>query len=56
MENTEIKNYWNDLDSRLESLIKYGVVKLPSIKIFNLNFTMTINIKIIFQNTQRETR
>lgn len=36
MENTEIKNYWNDLDSRLESLIKYGVVKLPSIKIFNL--------------------
>lgn len=36
MENIEIKNYWNDLDLRLESLVKDGVVKLPSIKIFNL--------------------
>jgi len=32
-----IKNYWNDLDNRLESLMKNGVVKLKSIKDFELD-------------------
>ncbi len=31
-----LENYWNDLDSRLEKLIEYGAVKLPSLKQFHL--------------------
>lgn len=30
-------HYWDDIDSRLESLIKHGYVKLPSLKVFNLD-------------------
>ncbi len=30
-------HYWNDLDSRLDSLLKHGYVKLPSLKAYNLD-------------------
>ena len=30
-------NYWEDIDSRLDSLMKHGFVKLPSLEIFNLD-------------------
>ncbi len=44
MENIKIKNYWNDLDTRLKHLAMNGVVKLPSINIFNLeNFSNKIS-------------
>ena len=33
----ELKNYWNDVDNRLNQLIEFGEVKLPSIKNFKLN-------------------
>ena len=33
--NTE--KYWNDIDSRLEQLVKYGFVKLPSLKEYDLD-------------------
>ena len=32
-----LHQYWNDIDLRLESLIKEGFVKLPSLEIFDLN-------------------
>lgn len=31
-----IKNYWSDLDNRLEKLIRYGSVKLPTLKEIDL--------------------
>jgi hypothetical protein len=30
-------HYWDNIDSRLDSLIKHGYVKLPSLRIFNLD-------------------
>ena len=33
-----IKEYWKDIDSRLEQLIDVGYVKLPSLKEFDLDF------------------
>jgi hypothetical protein len=30
-------NYWQDIDTRLEKLIRYGMVKLPSLDQFDLN-------------------
>ena len=35
------QQYWQDLDSKLEELVEYGSVKLPSIKEFDLNVTAT---------------
>ena len=29
-------HYWDDIDSQLDSLVKHGFVKLPSLKVFNL--------------------
>ena len=31
------KEYWNDIESRLEQLVKYGFVKLPSLKEYDLD-------------------
>lgn len=40
-------NYWDDLDSRLNSLLKHGYVKLPSLKAFNLDaIANKINIEM----------
>jgi len=33
-----LDNYWSDIDSRLEKLIKFGEVKLPTLKQFGLDF------------------
>ena len=33
----DTKEYWNDIDSRLEQLVKYGFVKLPSLKEYDLD-------------------
>jgi hypothetical protein len=33
-----IKEYWKDIDSRLEKLINVGYVKLPSLREFDLDF------------------
>ena len=33
-----IEEYWKDIDLRLQNLIKFGEVKLPSIKQFKLDF------------------
>ena len=33
----EIHNYWEDIDLRLENLIKNGYVKLPSLESFEIN-------------------
>jgi hypothetical protein len=33
----KINEYWNDIDNRLEILVNSGSVKLPSIKVFELN-------------------
>ena len=33
----DISEYWNDIDTRLEILLKNGFVKLPSLKVYNLN-------------------
>ena len=33
-----IKEYWKDIDSRLEKLIDIGHVKLPSLREFDLDF------------------
>ena len=39
--------YWDDIDSRLESLLQHGYVKLPSLKSFNLDAIATnINIEM----------
>ena len=32
-----IKEYWQDIDSNLENLLKHGFVKLPSLKMFELD-------------------
>ena len=32
----DLNAYWSDIDLRLKDLIKYGFVKLPSLKVFNL--------------------
>ena len=34
---TIIKNYWSDIDQRIEKLCSEGSVKLPSLKGFNLH-------------------
>mgnify|MGYP007000214297 len=31
-----IEEYWSDIDSRLENLLNDGYVKLPSLRMFNL--------------------
>ena len=36
-----IKEYWKDIDSRLEKLIDVGHVKLPSLREFDLDFLAT---------------
>tara|TARA_B100000073_G_scaffold330684_1_gene319363 strand:- start:1455 stop:2162 length:708 start_codon:yes stop_codon:yes gene_type:complete len=33
-----IEHYWHDIDSRLEQLLEKGFVKLPSLRIFDLDF------------------
>ena len=33
-----IQEYWHDIDSRLEQLLENGFVKLPSLKVFDLDF------------------
>ena len=33
-----LDNYWSDIDSRLEKLIKFGEVKLPTLEHFGLDF------------------
>ena len=33
-----IKEYWKDIDSRLEKLIEVGYVKLPSLSEYDLDF------------------
>ena len=33
-----IKEYWHDVDLRLEQLVENGYVKLPSLTQFDLNF------------------
>ena len=32
-----LNNYWNDIDSRLEKLVEFGEVKLPSLEQFSLD-------------------
>ena len=32
-----IKNYWHDIDSKLEQLVENGAVKLPSLNLFDLD-------------------
>ena len=39
----DISNYWNDIDVRLEKLVKEGSVKLPPLDFFNLS-TIAKNI------------
>jgi hypothetical protein len=34
----KVKEYWDDIDIRLEKLVEDGFVKLPSLKKFDLNF------------------
>lgn len=33
----EKRHYWHDIDSHLDSLVCHGYVKLPSLKVFNLD-------------------
>lgn len=42
-----IQNYWNNLDAKLEILLKEGAVKLPSLKVFDLEkIAKQINDKV----------
>ena len=34
-----IKDYWQDIDEKLEQLVDSGYVKLPSLKLFDLDIT-----------------
>ena len=33
----DMVEYWSDIEQRLEKLLKDGYVKLPSLKIYNLD-------------------
>jgi len=44
MIDNRVKEYWNDIDNRLEVLLEKGFVKLPSIKKFDLD-SISKNIK-----------
>ncbi|MDA9032445.1 hypothetical protein N9H75_04310 [Amylibacter sp.] len=50
----DIKEYWNDIDSRLQTLVENGVVKLPTLNQFNLEYLANEILEEMGQLTFKE--